>query len=110
MLLHLTGFWQLTCRSPGRLRRNQGCAQMPAMPMRCAGAATRMRDSRSTHSALSRSAGGMSYWAQHILCKHRVLGTMSVGMLTDVMAEEQHSIWQGRVLQRDSELGPAVPS
>ena len=62
-----------TCRSPGRLRRNQGCAQMPATPMRPPGCATRIRDSRSTHSALSRSAGGMSYCAQHILCGQKML-------------------------------------
>ena len=59
---------QPTCRLPGKLRWNQGCSQMPATPMRCAGAATRMRDSRSVHSDESCRAGGMSYCALHILC------------------------------------------
>jgi hypothetical protein len=61
-----------TASSMGKFLRNQGCCLICVSVMRSAGLATKMRASRSWHSGLIFSAGGIEYLTARMRCSaHR---------------------------------------
>lgn len=60
---------QLTASSMGRFLRNHGCCLICVSVMRSAGLATKMRASRSWHSGLIFSAGGIKYLTARMRCR-----------------------------------------